>query len=163
MSLAKCVGTAFAVVIIGVGVVWSIMFPKTKDILSPDFVASVALGLGLIVAGLLIFFMTKSRALSIVLSILLMWSVLCNICLCAQLRAYYQLVWGLLEAERSSARRCLRMLESGEEDRIERLAERLRRVAGEECEGQPTMDDVTGTSRQIEIQKVVNAGVANLN
>ena len=105
MSLAKCVRSVFAVVIIGAGIVWSIMFPKAKDILHPDFVISAALGFGLIVTGLLIFFMTKSRFVSVVLLILLLWSLLCNICLCAQLLNSYQLSLGLLGVESSSARR----------------------------------------------------------
>ncbi len=142
MSVAKWVRTVVAVAIICLGIVWSIMFPKTKDILRPDFVASVALGFGLMVTGVLIFFMTKSRSLTIVLLILLLWSALCNIALYAHSREIAQIVPDLLGLGASDARCYLRILESGEEDRVERLAELLRRVAGEEWENQPNLDDV---------------------
>jgi len=56
----------------------------------------------------------------------------------------------------------LRILESDEEDSVERLAELLRRVAGETRENQPTLDDVIETFRQKENQEVVNVNVANL-
>jgi hypothetical protein len=131
MSVAKWVRTIVAAAIIGFGILWSIMFPKTSDILRPDFVASVALGLGLMVTGLLIFFITKSRSLPIVLLILLLWSALFNIGLYARLRYTVQAALDLFEAQASNARYYLRILESSEEDNVERLAEVLKRDATE--------------------------------
>ena len=40
--------------------VWWMPFPKTTDMLRPDFVASVAIGLGLVIAGVILF--TVNRA-----------------------------------------------------------------------------------------------------
>jgi len=162
MSTGKWIRTVVAVAIIGFGLLWSIMFPKTKDILRPDFVFSVALGLGLIVTGLLIFLMAKSRVLPIVLLILLLWSALFNISFYAKLRDMAHLTRHLLERSKRDANCYLRILESDEEDSVERLAELLRRVAGETRENQPTLDDVIETFRQKENQEVVNVNVANL-
>jgi len=63
---------------IGAGVFWSIMFPKTTEIFSPDFVASVAIGIGLVASGVLVFFVKRSRVLHFILSLLLVWSLLLN-------------------------------------------------------------------------------------
>ena len=68
------------------GVVWSIMFPKTSDALRPDFVISVALGVGLIVTGVLFLLLKKSKMLVSALLILLLWSVLLNVCLFVTIR-----------------------------------------------------------------------------
>jgi len=68
------------------GVVWSIMFPKTSDVLRPDFVISVALGVGLIITGVLFLFLKKSKMLLVALFILLLWSVLLNVCLFVAIR-----------------------------------------------------------------------------
>lgn len=163
MSTGKWIRTVIVVVIIGFGLVWSIMFPKTKDILRPDFVFSAALGFGLIVTGLLIFLMARSRALSIVLLILLLWSALCNISFYAKLRDMAHLTRHFLERSKRDANCYLRILESDEEDSVERLAELLRRVAGETHENQPTSDDVTETPPQKESKEVVNVDVANLH
>jgi drug/metabolite transporter (DMT)-like permease len=69
------------------GLIWSVMFPKTSDILRPDFVASVAIGIGLIVPGVLILPSRKARRLTIVLSTLLLWSFLLNLVLICQVKA----------------------------------------------------------------------------
>jgi hypothetical protein len=69
------------------GAIWSILFPKTADILRPDFVASVAIGIGLIIPGVVIFFSTKARGLTIVLATLLLWSLLLNAVLISQVKA----------------------------------------------------------------------------
>ena len=67
-----------ASVFIGAGVFWSIMFPKTTDIFRPDFVASVAIGVGLVASGVLIFLVKRTRVLLFILSLLLLWSLLLN-------------------------------------------------------------------------------------
>jgi beta-xylosidase len=61
------------------GVIWSVMFPKTADILRPDFVASAAIGTGLILSGFIMLFLKKHRNASGILSIFLIWSILLNL------------------------------------------------------------------------------------
>lgn len=68
------------------GLVWSAMFPKTKEILRPDFVASVAIGLGLIIPGVIILFFRKSKSLVLSISIMLVWSLLLNVFLFSYMR-----------------------------------------------------------------------------
>lgn len=68
------------------GVVWLMMFPKTSDVLRPDFVISAALGLGFIGTGVLFLLLKKSKMLLVTLFILLLWSVLLNVCLFAAIR-----------------------------------------------------------------------------
>lgn len=67
-----------ASILIGAGVFWSIMFPKTPAIFRPDFVASVAIGVGLVVSGILVFLVKRSRVLHFILSLFLLWSLLLN-------------------------------------------------------------------------------------
>lgn len=67
-----------ASIFIGAGVFWSIMFPKTTEIFRPDFVVSVAIGVGLVASGVLVFFVKRSRVLHFILSLLLVWSLLLN-------------------------------------------------------------------------------------
>lgn len=76
-AVKAVIGTIFVVA----DVIWSIMFPKTADVFRPDFVASVAIGMGLILPGIVILFFKKLRALPTVLSILLFWSLLLNVVL----------------------------------------------------------------------------------
>jgi cell shape-determining protein MreD len=71
------IGTIFVVA----GFIWSIMFPKTADVFRPDFVASVAIGMGLILPGIVILFFKRLRVLPTILSILLFWSLLLNVVL----------------------------------------------------------------------------------
>jgi hypothetical protein len=71
------IGTIFVVT----GVIWSIMFPKTADVFRPDFIASVAIGMGLILPGIVILFFKRLRVLPTILSILLFWSLLLNVVL----------------------------------------------------------------------------------
>ena len=61
------------------GLIWFLMFPKTSDILRPDFVASLGIGVGLIFAGLIVFFLNKHSIIPSILSILLLWSILLNL------------------------------------------------------------------------------------
>jgi hypothetical protein len=61
------------------GIVWSIMFPKTTDYLKPDFIASVAIGAGFILSGIVIMFLKKNRIVSVMLAILLIWSLALNV------------------------------------------------------------------------------------
>lgn len=58
--------------------IWYVMFPVTKGFLKPDFVASVAIGIGLVMSGVLVLFFKKSKVLQGVLAILLIWSLLMN-------------------------------------------------------------------------------------
>ena len=74
-AVKAVIGTIFVVA----GVIWSIMFPKTAEVFRPDFVASVAIAMGLILPGIVILFFKKLRALPTVLSILLFWSLLLNV------------------------------------------------------------------------------------
>ena len=60
------------------GVVWSVMFPKTGAWLRPDFVASAALGLGLILPGVILFLIPRVKGAVAVLAILLIESILLN-------------------------------------------------------------------------------------
>lgn len=76
-AVKAVIGTIFVVA----GVIWSIMFPKTADVSRPDFVASVAIGMGLILPGIVILLFKRLRALPTVLSILLFWSLLLNVVL----------------------------------------------------------------------------------
>ena len=79
MTKSKLARVIIGGIFIVAGVVWSLMFPKTKDLLRPDFVASVAIGAGLIIPGFIIIFLKKNRIVSSILSIFLIWSVLMNV------------------------------------------------------------------------------------
>jgi peptidoglycan/LPS O-acetylase OafA/YrhL len=67
-----------AAVVIGAGVVWSVLFPK-KASFDPDMVASVAIGAGLIGAGALLFLEARLGRVRTALAILLLWSLLANV------------------------------------------------------------------------------------
>ncbi len=77
ISVQKLIGS----ICIVSGLVWSAVFPKTQEILRPDFVASVAIGLGLIIPGVIILFFRKSKGLVLSISIILVWSLLLNVVL----------------------------------------------------------------------------------
>ena len=79
MKTSSIVKVVIASILIAAGAIWSIMFPKTREVLRPDFVASVAIGIGLVIPGVLILFLKRSRVLPVVLSILLLWSLLINV------------------------------------------------------------------------------------
>ncbi len=53
-------------------VVWSILFPKTREIFRPDFVASVAIGFGLFCFGIAILFVRQRNVWQVALSVALM-------------------------------------------------------------------------------------------
>ena len=72
MTGSKIIRTVFGCLIIALGIIWSIMFPKTREIFRPDFVLSVALGIGLLVTGVLCFFIKRSRVVVLLLSIMLL-------------------------------------------------------------------------------------------
>ncbi|UCE99042.1 MAG: hypothetical protein JSV82_07625 [Planctomycetota bacterium] len=82
LRIRTVVGSIFIVC----GVFWLIMFPKTSDVLRPDFVISAALGIGLIVTGVLFLLFKKSKMLVGTVFIFLLWSVLLNVCLLATIR-----------------------------------------------------------------------------
>ena len=77
MSMRKIIGV---VCVVG-GVVWSVMFPKTGDGLRPDFVASVAVGLGLIIPGVILLWIPRIKGVVAVLAVLLIESMLLNVSL----------------------------------------------------------------------------------
>ena len=77
LAIRTVIGTIFVVA----GVIWSIKFPKTADVFRPDFIASVTIGMGLILPGIVILFFKRLRVLSTILSILLFWSLLLNVVL----------------------------------------------------------------------------------
>ena len=81
-----------ASILIGAGVFWSIMFPKTTAIFRPDFVASVAIGVGLVASGVLVFLVKRSRVLLFILSLLLLWSLLLNAALLSQAKSLIEIV-----------------------------------------------------------------------
>ena len=74
VSVRKIIG----VVCVAGGVVWSLMFPKTGDWLRPDFVASAAVGLGLMIPGAVLLWIPKIKGIVAVLAILLVESILLN-------------------------------------------------------------------------------------
>ena len=77
VSIRKIVGI---VCVVG-GAVWSAMFPKTGDWLRPDFVASVAVGLGLIIPGVILLWIPRITGGVAVLAVLLVESILLNVSL----------------------------------------------------------------------------------
>lgn len=79
-----------ASILIGAGVFWSIMFPKTTAIFRPDFVASVGIGVGLVASGALVFLVKQSRILHFILSLLLLWSLLLNAVLLSTVKDFVQ-------------------------------------------------------------------------
>lgn len=81
-----------ASVFIGAGVFWSIMFPKTTAIFRPDFVASVAIGVGLVASGVLVFLIKRTRVLHLILSLLLLWSLLLNAILFSEAKSLTEIV-----------------------------------------------------------------------
>ncbi|MHC4640320.1 MAG: hypothetical protein ACYS32_01660 [Planctomycetota bacterium] len=81
-----------ASILIGAGVFWSIMFPKTTAIFRPDFVASVAIGVGLVASGVLVFLVKRSRVLHFILSLLLLWSLLLNAVLLSEAKSLMEIV-----------------------------------------------------------------------
>ena len=110
------------------------MFPKTGEILRPDFVGSVALGVGIIVTGILCFFMTRTRAAILVLSILLLWSLLTNVVFLALLREDQEAFRNIPAMNALNARQWLSILESDRDDKISYLSSRLKQVIKEEEE-----------------------------
>ncbi len=77
-----------ASILIGAGLFWSIMFPKTTAIFRPDFVASVGIGVGLVASGVLVFLVKQSRVLRFILSLLLLWSLLLNAALLSTVKDF---------------------------------------------------------------------------
>lgn len=101
--------TVIGSILIVCGIIWLIMFPKTGEVLRPDFVISVALGLGLIGTGVLFLFLKKLKTLLLALFILLLWSVLLNVCFFAFVRyttgVIKEIAHPASEAEAESPRR----------------------------------------------------------
>lgn len=139
MNATRSIRTIFGCAVVGCGIIWSIMFPKTGEILRPDFVLSVALGIGLIVTGILCLLMTRSRAALLVLSILFLWSVLTNVVFLSLLRGSFEIVRDIPAMESHNARYWLSILESNREDKITYLSFRLKQMIkeGEEMSGPP--------------------------
>ena len=98
MAKFKPAGAIIGSIFIAAGVVWSFMFPKTRDIFRPDFVASVAIGAGLIFAGLIILFLKKNRIVRGILSIFLIWSVLMNLFLFSYVKSSESLIDDMIKS-----------------------------------------------------------------
>ena len=88
ISVKAVIGTIFVVA----GVIWSIMFPKTAEVFRPDFVASVAIGVGFVASGVLVFLIKRSRVLHLILSLLLLWSLLLNAVLLSETKSLMEIV-----------------------------------------------------------------------
>ncbi len=82
--VSRNVRITVAVTLLTLGVVWSIGFPKRKDLLSLDMVFSMAVGIALVGSGALLIAVRKGAMLR-VLSVALLWSILVNIVLVHQL------------------------------------------------------------------------------
>jgi len=126
MTGSKIIRTVFGCLIIALGIIWSIMFPKTREIFRPDFVLSVALGIGLLVTGVLCFFMKRSRVAVLLLSIMLLWSTLANVFFLVQFQSLRAIVVDIPSMEAQNAQHWLSILESDREDKIEYLSSRLK-------------------------------------
>jgi len=137
MNITRSIWIIFGCVVVGCGIFWTIMFPKTGEILRPDFVGSVALGVGIIVTGILCFFMTRTRAATLVLSILLLWSLLTNVVFLALLREDQEAFRNIPAMNALNARQWLSILESDRDDKISYLSSRLKQIIkeGEEMSG----------------------------
>ena len=128
MTGTKMTRTVFGCLMIACGIIWSIMFPKTRDIFRPDFVLSVALGMGLLVTGVLCFFIKRSRVVVLLLSIMLLWSALANVFFLAQLQSLRDIVVDIPSMEAQNAQHWLSILESDREDKVEYLSSRLKQA-----------------------------------
>ena len=74
-----------AAMLLTLGVTWSALFPKTRDVLRPDTFASILIGVGLVGGGLLFSWRSKRFGLMLLCSLLL-WSVLLNLLMFNQFR-----------------------------------------------------------------------------
>ena len=128
MTGSKIIRTVFGCLIIALGIIWSIMFPKTREIFRPDFVLSVALGIGLLVTGVLCFFMKRSRVAVLLLSIMLLWSALANVFFLVQFQSLRAIVVDIPSMEAQNAQHLLNILESDREDKVEYLSSCLRQA-----------------------------------
>ena len=90
MKVPMIIKIVLASILIGAGVFWSIMFPKTTAIFRPDFVASVGIGVGLVASGVLVLLVKRSRVLHFILSLLLLWSLLLNAVLLSTVKEFVQ-------------------------------------------------------------------------
>ena len=88
-----------ALLLVLAGVVWSVMFPKRPD-LGPDMVASIAIGVGLIGTGVLVWASKHLRTSTTVLSILLLWSLATNSYLWSEVDRFVEVLEGLTEEVR---------------------------------------------------------------
>jgi len=120
--------TVFGCLIIASGVIWSVMFPKTREIFEPDFVLSAALGIGLLVTGVLCFFIKRSRVVVLILSTVLLWSTLANVFFLAQLRAFRDVVVDMPAMEARNAQHLLSVWESDREDKYTYVSSRLKQA-----------------------------------
>ena len=107
---------------IGTGFVSLTLAPDSDDILRPDTAGTLAFGLGLGGAGVLCLFITKRRAAVVALAIPLLWSVLSNLVLLANMRTFREYIVGTPATEARTAQYYLSILESDEGDAKERLS-----------------------------------------
>ena len=88
MKGPKIIKIVLASILIGAGVFLSIMLPKTTAIFSPDFISSVAIGVGLVASGVLVFLVKRTRVVHFILSLLLLWSLLLNAVLLSTIKDF---------------------------------------------------------------------------
>ena len=78
------------------GVVWIVMFPKTGNVVRPDFVWSLVVGVGLVGTGGIVLLRQFKSPLAITASLVLLWSLLCNVGLLAANREYARLLTSMV-------------------------------------------------------------------
>jgi serine/threonine protein kinase len=104
-SLLEIVQIMLGVAILIFGVIWSVMFPKTQDVFRPDFVASVAIGLGLFCLGIGVLIVRRANAWRVVLSVALVEVVLLSVFLVSQVAQGYKVMRRLAADEAREAER----------------------------------------------------------
>lgn len=68
----------FGGALIAISVVWLIAFPKHGNPTQPDYVASLAIGVGILVPGIVILVARRPLRMNCALGVLLAWSILVN-------------------------------------------------------------------------------------
>ena len=89
---------ALATLLIAAGLGWSILFPK-KASLDRDMVISICLGIGLLGSGTIVALVPRLGRMTSMLVLLLLASVLGNICLLAENHSYAEILRRTLSSE----------------------------------------------------------------
>jgi predicted acyltransferase len=85
MKYAKQLKLTLGAICIIAAIVWSIRFPKSADIMRPDFVISVVIGVGLFATGCVLVLSAVRQRVQWLLPTLLIWSLAANLSLGALL------------------------------------------------------------------------------